>query len=475
MAVIYLRSSDGSDASDGLTWANAKATLAAALTAAGVGGTVYMSDAHNESAAGEKTFTSPGTAASPVIILCVDDAGDPEPPTALATTGVVATTDSDLEFAGFAYAYGVTFTAGSGFVFAGMHFQSSSPWWWRLDSCKLRLPSTFGGNQLKIGGSNGDDDKLLELHNTTIEFGEAGQGIAAGADFVWTGTASAIVSGTLPTTLFQAPPVSYVSSTTLLQGVDLSALGSGKNLILISGGSAYRFVFQDCKLGSSVAVTTGNVAGQGGGQVELINCDSGDTNYRYFKKVYQGEISQETTIVRTGGSTDGTTPISHKFVTTANSKFYSPLVGPWVTFWAETPGAFTIEAETVTDNVTLTDAEAWIEVEYPGTSGFPLGLFANDRAADILATPANQTSSSVAWTTTGLTTPVKQTLSKAITTAEKGVLRARVCVAKASTTVYVDLLRLASSGRQFMVAPGTYMNEAGSGFGGERRWILGPH
>ena len=62
------------------------------------------------------------------------------------------------------------------------------------------------------------------------------------------------------------------------------------------------------------------------------------------------------------------------------------------------------EVEVVTDTVTLTDAEAWLEVEYLGTSGFPLGVVANDRVVG-LASPANQTSSSVAWTTTGLTTP----------------------------------------------------------------------
>ncbi len=51
MAVIYLRSTDGNDLDDGLTWATARATLANALTAAGAGGTVYVSQNHAETQA----------------------------------------------------------------------------------------------------------------------------------------------------------------------------------------------------------------------------------------------------------------------------------------------------------------------------------------------------------------------------------------------------------------------------------------
>jgi hypothetical protein len=114
----------------------------------------------------------------------------------------------------------------------------------------------------------------------------------------------------------------------------------------------------------------------------------------------------------------------------------------WIEKWNETTGSsITVTIETVTDNVTLTDAEAWIEVEYLGTSGFPLGIWTSDRIANAtLGTPANQTSSSETWTTTGLATPVKQKLAVSFTPQEKGLIRARVAVAKASTTMYYDPL-----------------------------------
>lgn len=97
----------------------------------------------------------------------------------------------------------------------------------------------------------------------------------------------------------------------------------------------------------------------------------------------------------------------------------------------------TATIEVITDNVTLTDGECWLEIQYLGTSGVPLGSFLSDAKADVLATAANQTTSSETWTTTGLTTPVKQYLRVTFTPQEKGFVHAVVKLAKASTTVYV--------------------------------------
>src|SRR3990167_8140047 len=90
MAVVYLRSTDGSNLDDGSTWALAKATLAGALSAAGRGGAGYVSQAHAETQGTNMTLTSPGSAASPVNVICVDDSAEPH--TATATTATVTTT-----------------------------------------------------------------------------------------------------------------------------------------------------------------------------------------------------------------------------------------------------------------------------------------------------------------------------------------------------------------------------------------------
>ena len=94
----------------------------------------------------------------------------------------------------------------------------------------------------------------------------------------------------------------------------------------------------------------------------------------------------------------------------------------------------TVTIPVVTDGVTLKDNEAWVEVEYLGTSGLPLGSFASDAAPDVLDSGTNQTTDATSsWTTTGLGSPVKQSLATTFTPQEKGLVRARVCLAKAST------------------------------------------
>jgi hypothetical protein len=259
----------------------------------------------------------------------------------------------------------------------------------------------------------------------------------------------------------------------VLRGVDLSQIGSGKSVVDVSTMVGDSFVIiENCKLGSSGAFTTGSFAAPGP-RVEVVNCDSADTNYRYCYKDYQGEITHETTIVRTGGASDGTTPISRKMVSSANSKFYSPLVLEVDQFWNESTSELTVTVEVVTDNVTLTDAEAWLEVEYLGTSGFPISTFISDRASNILSTPANQTTSTETWTTTGLATPVKQKFSVTFTPAEKGVIKARVMLAKASTTMYVCPKVKSDSARQYQAGPSMYVNEGASGGGGGRYGVIG--
>lgn len=474
MATIYLSSVDGSDGDDGSTWALAKATLAAALTAAGAGGTVYVDDAHAESAASAKTLASSGTAASPTLVICASRASG-APPTTAATTATVTTTgDNAINYTGFAYCYGVTFNCGSGAVTARQFFASDNlAFGWTFDSCSLKKLGTSGNVSAFLMGSAGmGTNRLLRLINTPLTFGSTGDGILLRMPFQWINTASAI-GGSVPATLFTAN--SGAEGKLWAYGVDLSAAGSGKTLFDVSGTENNIYRLANCKLGSSVTISTGSVVGPRLGVVEVVNCDSGDTNYRYSKQLYEGTITHESTIVRTGGASDGTTPISRKMVSTANSKFYSPLVSDPIDIWLETTGAYTGTIEVVTDNVTLTNAEAWLEVEYLGTSGFPLGNLATDRATNILSTPANQTSSSVTWTTTGLTTPVKQSLDVSFTTSEKGWARFRVCLAKASTTMYFDpeVNGLGfTSGRQWQ-GGGAYINEGAASSGSSGSRIIG--
>ena len=180
----------------------------------------------------------------------------------------------------------------------------------------------------------------------------------------------------------------------------------------------------------------------------MWNCDSGDTNYRLWIEDYAGSIKSETTLVKTGGASDGDTPLSWKMATTANAEYPLVLLRSPEIFSeriTSTGSAKTITVDILHDSATaLKDDEIWLEVQYLGTSGFPLGSFANDSKADVLAAGANQASSSATWTTTGMGNPNKQKLEVTFTPQEKGVAIVTVCMAKASYTVYVDPLAVVS-------------------------------
>lgn len=419
-------------------WTAPHASIAAASGWLGNGDTMYVSHQHAHTRAATLTISGGSSPGNRFLILCVNDGATP--PTTLATTATESTTGNNaLTFnsANYSYFYGITFNCGSGAVSARITCPASGNQSHIIfESCVLAKLGTTG--IARAIWFQTTQPTCVELINTQLQFGATSDSIGVDDALIWRNTPNAVL-GTVPTTLFVSN--NAIRGKLHLLGVDLSAAGSGKTLVDISSNArSFEVCMEDCKLGASVAITTGSATNRISTLVDLYNCDSADTNYRRYNQTYEATMTHETTIVRSGGATDGTTPRSLKIVTTANSKFIAPYYSEWMPFWNESlASAITVAIPIITDNVTLTDAEAWIEVEGQTTSGFPLGGFANDRAADILATPANQTTDATSsWTTTGLATPVKQVLSTTITPQEKGWIRARVCVAKASTTVYFD-------------------------------------
>jgi hypothetical protein len=436
---FYVRSTDGDNSSDGLSWTNAKATIANAVDTASAGETIYVSDNHAELTSGAAViWDSPGTAVLPLKILCVDDAA--EPPTALAKTATVGSNTLWSVYLrdGYAYVYGLIITAGTSTNPEMVIGDASDASGWILEDCDLRVGGTSTISKYDIGTASSDSASYTEFINTSFKFTNASQKInVTGRAIIRDCAAFLGAASTVPTTLFQS-----LSGTSTRWG-DLACRNLGLQdqsgaLVDASYNNPGTFTFADCKLHGSVVIGTGNAA-LGGTVVRAVNCGSGDTNYNYYLKRFPGSIVHETTIVRTDGASDGTTPFSRKVVTVDGATIFMPLRSDPVVMFSNTSGSqITVTVEVVTDNVTLTDAEAWLELSYLGTSGFPLGLFASDRAGGILATPANQTTSNATWTTTGLTTPVTQKLAVTVTPQEKGVLSAVVCLGKANTTLYFD-------------------------------------
>lgn len=437
MADYYVRSTDGDDADSGATWALAKATLQGALAVAAAGDRVFVSQAHAQTQESALTLTSKGTATNPIQILCVSDAA--EPPTALATGASVSTTvASTLGMVGSIYCYGITFAALTGFSAGALNVNSTAGHVQEYDHCVLRMNSTSTSTLLVQFGAAAltTTPNLTSLTNTDVYLSHVNHRIAMShGSLVWKGGA---ITGSAITTIAQFG-TSGRGGSIEIYGVDLSAADQFVNFSFFPTGSgASSLLVANCKLPASWAGALGSY--RPGCSVAMFNCDSGDTNYR-FETLTPGTLTQDTAVYRTGGASDGTTPISWRMAAGGSGTKYPALTidTPKIAVWNETIGsAITATLEVVTDGVTLTDADCWIEVQYPGTSGSTKSAFVTDVKAGVLATAANQASSTAAWTTTGLASPVKQKLSVTFTPQEKGPVVAIVRLAKASTTVYVD-------------------------------------
>lgn len=393
MANYFVRSTDGNDADNGTTWALAKATLTGGLAVAAAGDTIYVSDNHSESTAAAITLTSPGTAASWVRILCVDDAGDPASPTTLATSAIVATTGaaSNISFAGFAYCHGITFNAGNSSNQADIRFTSVTPWHWHLKSCNVVLNNTSTSSRIQIGSGTVSSDAVgAVFEDTPMTFGSTSQfTYLCGVDFEWFG-ASSTIGGTVPTVLFT--PLQGFPSIAFIHGVDLSAAGSGKSLVDQSQRTTGRILFANCKLGASVGIVTGTPDANDSAVIEISNCDSGDTNYRNERYTYHGSQTMNTTVYRDSGASDGTTSYGWTVLGARIQKHIasfrtSPIVG-----FINSTGSKTFTISYIhTGASALQDDEIWLELEYLGSGSFPISTITTDRKSTPLSTAANQT------------------------------------------------------------------------------------
>lgn len=427
------------------TWNNANITVErVTLSGSGAiaaGDTVYVGDEHVQTAAAAVTIqTSAGTRTNPIKIICVNDTGDPSTPTTLATTGqIISTGANNIIFnsvSGYCYVYGIVFKVGTGASTANLALGTTAGILSGMDfeSCTIQLLTTATGSEI-VCGPSGANFALLNWTNTTVQFSNASQGFNPhNTNFTWKNTPNAVVLGTAPTVLFK--DLSGNLGRIYVEGVDL---GNATNqLMAVNLLGAHYVTFNNCKLGNNT-VTTGTHIGLDG-RILFINCDSGAANTNVHYEIAQGIQSEELTIIKTSGASDGTTGFSWKIVTGATTpNFIYPFVSLPITQWQDTTGSSkTLTVEIVNDGVTLTDAEIWVEVEYLGSGSTPQASFIDDAKSDVLATAANQTSSSVTWTTTGLASPVKQSLSVTFTPQMKGPVIAKVYVARASTTVYVD-------------------------------------
>lgn len=432
MTTYYVRSTDGSNSDSGLTWALAKATLGGALAVAAAGDRIWVSQAHSESS-GTLPLTAIPVTDNPLEILCGNDSA--EPPTSLATGASITSTTGDIQIGGPVYVYGITFVSGQGSASACNIFLGSAGSTSGInvyENCTFVLASTGDFGQINFN-NNGAASMQTVFLNCIVKFGKSNQNLACAAGlFKWIG-GSVDPSGTIPATLFRT---ALQMGDVTIQGVDLSALVSSTILDFFSVGKFATLIMTDCKLASNTTISAGTRK-LPGNRVIVDRCGSAGSGYSMVRSEYLGDVTVETTLVRTGGASDGATPISHKMVSGDGTKFWNPLYGPEIFLFNAVLGiSKTVTIEILHDSVTaLKDDEVWIEVEALTSSSNPLGSFVVDRKTDILASGSNQDTSTAVWAS-GLGNPNTQKLVVTLTPQLRGVLRCRVALAKPSYTIY---------------------------------------
>ena len=446
MTTYYVDSAAGSNTSPYDTWAKAATSLATIAAIDAAGDTVYVASTHSETLGTNPAYSWAGTSAAPVLIICADKTSG-APPTTGATGATIATSNGvalSLAAAGVAYFYGFTFAVGSGGTSnANINPCSANPC--VFDTCAFWLNNSGAGSVINLA-ANGI---LSTFSNCTLKFGQALQGLnlgAFGASLTWAG-GSVDPSGTAISKLFSAVSA---GANVRIANVDLSACATSLNLVSTSLTNIV-MDFVACKTPTSWTGALNSSTGGYGTRISAYQCGptgAGATTALDVMDAY-GEITSNTTVVMTGGASDGTTQLSWQLATNSQTSLATPLKSEWRAVWVDTTVSKTLTWNYVADtNVAagqgagtgnaFQNNQVWIELLYFGSSTSPLGSYASSAPSTPVAAASDNSSGSASWTTTGLTTPKTGVCSVTITTGLKGPMLARICVGAASKTIYAD-------------------------------------
>ena len=433
--------SGATGAGNGTSWADAYTTLAAVITAQGLAPTrIFVASEHSELVTAALTFP-PNVQNHQYQIISADRTSG-FPPTVEQAGASIRSTDSvDLTLNNSVYSKGVFWAAGNGGATTRnitlSHATGGLPHVYRIVGGGLELKNSAAASRIIIGGAGlAARNSEAFIEGAELRFGNVSQGVQSRncAIFVRDGN----TAGSAITEFIKS--FSDVGASLDVFGLDMSSCATGVNLLAANIIGAGRAMFNCIKMPTG---WTGDLIGTLPVNSALTaiasNVDAGDTNYRMSMTGGAYQVRSETAIYRSGGAGDGTTPISWKYET-SDKPIYPVHVTESLPIirWNETTGsAITATIHILTDGVTLKDDEAWLEIMYLDDAGFPIAVLVSDERPSQLAAAADQDASTATWTTTGITTPVKQKLSVTFTPQEKGFIKAKVRVAKPSTTIYV--------------------------------------
>jgi hypothetical protein len=429
MADKYVKST-GSNTPPYDTWAKAATTLAAAVTAAAAGERIFVFNTHSESLGADPAYTP----AEGVQIISTSDSTNEPPQTYAAGAAISTTTTTSLSLLS-GFWKGFTFSSASGSSNASTNLVTTDNLSGSFENCDFTLNTTSASARYNLGANSTGGNMRLQTRNCTFTFGATGQNFSM-RNGEWLDEGSDLCAGaTVPTTLITAPG----SNRTIFNGSDLSAI-SGTILGAGTGHSTHTYI--NCTLNASVTPLAALTV-DASGEVLMLDCDDGDEHYHLRHYNFRGSTVISTSIVPSANAAtyDGTNALSFVVAGNANASFGFPYQSPWIDVYHSGTSAITPYFEILRDgsSTAYTNGEVWGEWLAKVTSGSTRTTFSTDRRGVLTAAAAQADGAGLgAWTGENATSKsMKVDTGSAITPAEIGTIRGRVCVA-GNLTVYVN-------------------------------------
>jgi hypothetical protein len=406
MANYFVSSASGAGgAGNGSSWANAFLTLAAANAfPIAAGDTLLVGDDHAEWTSGSVTVSLPsfGVSTTPNNIIVVDHTKpSPSIPAdlkigAYGAGSLSASGNINFNFSGYVYGLYVrngVDAVGVGVATSAISIQCQSSRTFYFDSCTFLNSST--GTSLLImspGGSEWLDFKNCTFINLTANVAF----LLSGCWVKLTNCTFTFPGASATNYFFQTGTFSQAT----FEGCDFSQFG-GTYLVNHTSNGGIFHTFKDCKLPAGTPFTLANALRPNSNSVWVVNCDSGNTNYRNELYDYGGELHTSTSVVRTGGASQGTA-YSWKVTTNANVRWYAPFKLMALSIWNSTTGAAkNVTVEGIADprdfSALPNNDDIWIDVEALENASLPQGTYHVGTKTTPLGTNSALTASTAAW------------------------------------------------------------------------------
>jgi hypothetical protein len=432
MADRYVNPAVGASGTGG-SWAQAYKTLKEATDAAAAGETIYFANGTADVIGADTTYTL----ANGVRVISTSDTTN-SPPTTYATGATVSTTTGnvDVTINGVGCFYGVNITLGDATDANTIVIGSATNSAITFDSCAF----TFGGSgtaSLFGSGVTNDVASTLVCRNCSWSWGNSANRLrlrSSSARFIGCDFSA---GATHPTTLFNC--VTYVVGAGSVEIIacdlsDISTVFDGAPV-----GGWYGYISQS-KLKASATIFA--PTNYGYGDVYVYDSSDGDSHVHVAHYNYEGSTVCSTSVYCNDNIADSN--LSWVVSSTANASRATPYKSPWLDVYHEGTSAITPYLECLRSGSTTAykESELWSEWLVKATSGSTRATLYSNELGPLATTGNNESSSKGASDWTGEHASDnwygKLQPNAAVTPAEAGHIRARVCLGVASSTVYVD-------------------------------------